>query len=131
MTSSSQQSPPVIQQTLHNAQPKGFDKKVSQSSTSVEVVKDCLTWDNSEKEEKVQSERSSNVVGRESTNSAESSSLTKDQIVQRLALLYSQKGMSLSALGGVAQLIRDLGYDIPIDPRKRLSGTVFDRNDGA
>jgi predicted ThiF/HesA family dinucleotide-utilizing enzyme len=42
--------------------------------------------------------------------------LTKEGILQRLALLYSQNGLSLNVLGGVAKLVKDLGHDIPTDP---------------
>jgi hypothetical protein len=49
--------------------------------------------------------------------------LTKKEILQRLALLYSQKGLSLNALGGVAKLVKDLGHDIPTDPRTILKTT--------
>ncbi len=49
--------------------------------------------------------------------------LTQEDILQRLALLYSKKGLSLSALKDVAQLIQDLGHDIPTDPRTILKTT--------
>lgn len=40
---------------------------------------------------------------------------TKEEVLQRLALISSQKGMSLSCLNQVAKLIKDMGYDIPTD----------------
>ncbi len=45
------------------------------------------------------------------------------EILQRLTLLCSQKGLSLSALGGIAKLLKDLGHNVPIAPRTILKTT--------
>lgn len=62
-------------------------------------------------------------TGENVNDSSHVPALTKEGILQRLALLYSKKGLSLSALGGVAKLVKDLGHDIPTDQRTILKTT--------
>lgn len=49
--------------------------------------------------------------------------LSKEEIVNELALLYVRKKLSFSALGAIAKLIVALGHNIPIYPRTILQTT--------
>ena len=86
-----------------------FFPPINRSSVSTDEEEDAVTYPLHE-----------NNAIEESKLNASPVSLSNGQIVQELANIYSEKGMSLSCLGQIAKLISKLGHDIPTDPRTIL-----------
>jgi hypothetical protein len=73
-------------------------------------------------DERQETQGSSNDSESESSTSIPNATkpITNEEVVRRLALSYSRKNISLSGLRDMAQLARDMGYDIPKDPNTLL-----------